>query len=185
MSELTGISVINSGATTVTNTTQQHALGTRARDAAGNEYIYVKYTTANFNGGWAVIDGDYNAGRPATTSRGPLGICQANAAVNDFGWLKIYGAESAAQVGDTEATSAYMLIAPTGATTEPIMGVTSTLATSVVSAAVNNPVFGAWIVGAVTTATTGSSSTFSGATAQVFLNYPYLAAMTVERGGTS
>jgi hypothetical protein len=185
MAELTGSLIGYAHRTTETVTTAAYPVGQRGIDGSGNEYRYVKFTDANYNGGWCVFDGSWNATRPATTSRGALGICQANAAANDYGWAKVYGIEDAAQINDSEATSAYGLIAPTGATTEPEMHVTSSMLTSVVSGAIQNPVVGAWIKAAATTATTGSSSNFTGATVQVFLNYPMLTGLTIERFGTT
>ena len=186
MAELSGQGPIGaSHPTSVFQTTAAHPVGARMRDTAGNEYVYCRFTDANAAGGWVVFDGSFNATRVSTTSRGALGICQGSATANDYGWAKIYGIEDVAQIGDSEATSLYGLLAPTGATTEPTMAVTSTMLTSVVSAAVANPVFGAWIKAAASTATTGSSSSQSGVTAQVFLNYPFLQGVTAERYGSS
>ncbi len=187
MAELTGGLVVSVGATSVFETTAKHNMGVRSRDISGNEYVYVRFTDANYAGGWAVLDGSYNATRVATTSRGAIGICQGSANANDYGWLKIYGIEDAAQLGptDSEATSATGLIAPTGATSNPYINYTSTYLTSVVSGATLNPVFGAWSKAAASTATTASSSTFSGVTIQVFLNYPYLMGFTAELIGSS
>lgn len=188
MAELSGQGpVLAPNVTTLTHTTAQTTVGNRMRDTAGNEYVYAKATEAIGPGGWAVFDGSWNATRVLTASRGALGVSQTTMAANDFGWFKIYGVEDAAQIGqtDSEATSVYALIAPTGATTEPTMAVTSTLATSVVSAAYSNPVFGAWIKAAASTGTTASSSSFSGCTVQVGLNYPFLQGLLVERTGST
>lgn len=177
--------VLAGGATTVTHTTAQHVVGTRMVDPVGCVYVYCKFTTANNVGGWCVFDGSWNATRPATTSRGAIGICQTSAAADEYGWAKIYGIEDVAQIGDSEATSLYGLLAPTGATTEPIMAVTSTMLTSLSSGAIVNPVLGAFIKAAASTDTTGSSSSHSGVTVQVFLNFPILAGITVERYGST
>lgn len=186
MSELVGQGPIGvHGPTTDTTTTAKNTLGIRAYDSLGNEYRYVLFTEANAVGGWCVFDGSWNATRVSSTSRGALGISQTTHAANEYGWAKVYGIEDVAQIGDSEATSGYGLIAPTGATTEPIMGVTSTMLTSVVSGALASPVVGAWIKAAATTATTGSSSSFSGITVQVFLNYPMLTGLGAERAGTT
>ena len=64
MSELTGpLVAFSGGATTVTNTTAQHVVGSKGRDALGNEYLYVRFTDANYGGGWCVLDGAFNATR--------------------------------------------------------------------------------------------------------------------------
>lgn len=187
MSQLSGQGPIGvHGPTTETWTSAANKVGTRAFDPDGNEYRFVgPFSAAVGSGGWVVIDGAWGADRVAATSRGAVGVAQTSQAASSYGWVKVYGVESAAQIGDSEATSAYGLIAPTGATTEPIMGVTSTMQTSVVSGAISNPVFGAWITAAASTGTTGSSSSFSGVTAQVFLNYPYLQGLTADRQGSS
>ena len=174
------------GPTTETWTSAVNKVGTRMRDTSGNEYVFAgPFASAVGAGGWVVFDGAWGCDRVSATSRGALGTTQTSQAANSYGWVKIYGIEDAAQVGDSEATSAYGLIAPTGATTEPIMGVTSTMLTSTVSGAISNPVFGAWIKAAASTGTTGSSSSFSGVTVQCFLNYPYLQGLTADRQGSS
>lgn len=186
MAQLSGQGGIgHHGATTDSHTSARNKVGARAFDTAGNEYRYVKYTAANSVGGWAVVDGSWNATRVTTTSRGAVGIAQTTHLVDEFGWLKVYGIEDVAQIGDSEATSAYGLLAPSGATTEPTMGVTSSMLTSVVSGAINNPLVGAFIKAAASTATTASSSSHSGVTVQVYLNYPMLSGLTVERHGST
>lgn len=185
MAELTATLTGFAQRTTETNTTAQHRVGSRGYDQDGNEYRYVKCTDAVGSGGWVVLDGSYNATRVTTTSRGSVGVTQTSFAANDFGWIMVYGLCSAAQIGDSEATSAYGLLAPTGATTEPIMAVTSSFLTSIVSGPIANPVIGAKITAAATTATTNVSSTFSGVTVEVQLNYPFLAGLSIERLGST
>jgi hypothetical protein len=46
-------------------------------------------------------------------------------------------------------------------------------------------VFGAWTKSDASTATTASSSTFSGVTVRVYLNYPYLMGFSIEVPGSS
>lgn len=177
MAELTAPLTGFATRTSEVGSTAAHRVGTRGHDADGNEYRYVKFTEANGPGGWATFDGSWNATRVTTTTRGPLGVAQTTSAANDYGWVKVYGIEDVAQIstGDSAATSTYVLTAPSGATSEPTL-----TAAAPTSAIVNNAVLGAWIKAAASTATTGSSSSHSGTTVQVYLNYPFLLGFSLE-----
>lgn len=65
--------------------------GQRARDAQGNEYVYVEYTGTVYGGMPVQINSDYTAAALAVTGRGALGVVQGAATSNDSGWVQIYG----------------------------------------------------------------------------------------------
>lgn len=154
-------------ATSVSTTDALIALGSRMRDASGNEYVYVSYSETLRAGQWVVIRNGV-ASRLATTSAGPVGIVCGDATSIDNGWVQIYGVYDTAQIDDSEATSAYVLGAPAGATTEAYAEASS------LSSFATNQIFGAYPLAAASTATTGSSSAHTGVTAQVQLNYPFV-----------
>lgn len=164
--------------TTETVTSAAHVLGTRGFDTAGNEYRYIQFTDAVGAGGWVVLDGAWAGTRVATASVGPLAVAQTSVAASAYGWAKVYGVESVAQIstGDSAATSTYILTAPSGVTSEPTL-----TAAARSSAAATNPVFGAKITAAASTATTGTSSSHSGTTVAVFLNYPFLSGLNADQ----
>lgn len=157
-------------ATSEVTTDAQLALGTRMRDVAGNEYVYVSFGEVIRAGQWVHLRNATVAGgavRVASTTAGPVGIVTADASSNDNGWVQVYGTYPTAQVDDSEATSAFLLAAPGGATTEAALQASSV-------ADVANQVFNAWITSAASTATTGSSSAHTGITVAVTLNFPFL-----------
>lgn len=163
-------------ATSVVTTDAQLPLGTRMRDTAGNEYVYVSFGETVTAGQWVQLRNAQSAGgvlRVATTTRGPIGIVTADTTSADNGWVQVYGTFATAQVSNSEATSAHLLIAPSGATTEAALATVSTDAAA-------NIVVGAWITAAASTATTGSSSAHSGVTVAVTLNYPQLTFIDVN-----
>jgi len=168
MAELSGQGpVLHPQATTVATTDAIVALGTRARDAAGNEYIYVSFSETLTAGGWVNFRNGV-ATRMSATSKGPVGIVCTSVTSVDNGWIQIYGVYDTAQIQSdgSDATSAYVL-GGVADTSEP-----HALASSV-STLTTNLIHGAWILAAASTATTQSSSAHSGCTVQVHLNYPY------------
>jgi hypothetical protein len=151
--------------TSVNSTVAGVTVGTRMRDTEGNEYIYVKLGETLTAGQWVLLRTPSAATRVATTSAGPIGIVTCNSTSVDYCWVQIYGDYATAQISNSEATSAFRLLAPTGATTEAALSASST-------DDVANIVVGAWITAAASTDTTNSSSAHSGVTVAVRLNYP-------------
>lgn len=167
-------------ATTVATTDALIALGTRARDNSGNEYVYVSFGETLTAGQWVRLSGSHAATRLATASRGRVGIVQTSVTSADNGWVQIYGTYATAQIqsDSSEASSIYHLCAPAGASTEAYAGATS------LSSLATNHIFGAWISGDASTATTLSSSAHSGVTVAVHLNYPYVTGVTISENTT-
>lgn len=162
--------------------------GQRARDVSGNEYVLVKFSAINYYGGWCVIDNNFNAGRITTALvRGAVGICMRTVAVDDYGWVQIYGIHPAAQVTTSASDSGVAVGTPTvllpKTTTEPSL--TNQLYAD--TDAMANPVIGAYqLAQADSNATIASgavvsdavSSAYSGTFARVMLNFPYLSGIT-------
>ena len=165
--------ILGSQATSVATTDALLAVGTRMRDKDGNEYIYVGFGETLTAGQWVVLRTLSSVTRVATATAGPIGIVCASVTSLDNGWVQIYGDYATAQISNSEATSAFRLLAPTGATTEAALAASST-------DDVANLVHGAWITAAASTDTTNSSSAHSGVTVAVRLNYPQLHNISVN-----
>lgn len=154
------------GDTSLITCGQYHTLGERARDTAGNEFVYVDFQQIASPGQWMVFNDGYLA-TPlvASTSRGRVGIVAGNPDASDrFGWLQVYGKNVEAQIDSSAATSASILSAPTTLTTEgyPTISVSD-------SSSEGNRIYGAWAQAAATTAVTTPSTQI-----EVMLNYPYV-----------
>lgn len=144
-------------------------LGTRARDAAGNEFVYVDFDAAKAVGEIVTFNTSYLATACGATTTGMIGVVCGEASSSDkAGWVQIYGVNSAtlagsaitsgwAQVGAT--TDGYSVPAQSGSTgmTYSIRGFQITAAPSTAT----SPGY----------ATTASS--ILGVTT-VLLNYPYV-----------
>jgi hypothetical protein len=85
---------------TEVHSTKKHRLGTRKRDVAGNEYIYLKGVASVASGSWvafdevgvtALLDTDV-----AATMVSPIAVAQAAVdSATEYGWFMIYGTCSA------------------------------------------------------------------------------------------
>jgi hypothetical protein len=92
MADLTGYASIFSGDTAIVDTTLKHALGTRARDVDGNEYIYVQGVTNGAAGSWVTLDEDHVTTLAVANGKGRVAILMAALdATTDYGWAQIYG----------------------------------------------------------------------------------------------
>lgn len=82
------------GGSTDIHTVQQNALGTRAFDATGKEYIYLQGIGSTIAGSWVV----YNSSTFVTvllvtgaTAIGKVAVAQAAVLASQFGWYGING----------------------------------------------------------------------------------------------
>lgn len=80
-------------ATSEVGTTAQSNLapGSRMRDVAGNEYVFVDYTGTVATGQPVAIGSDYSAEVIGATGRGPIGISMAGGTSDNTGWVQVYG----------------------------------------------------------------------------------------------
>lgn len=77
---------------TAVDATRKYRLGTRIKDSAGNEYIYLKGVASTVAGSWVSFDEAHISTLLAADAVGRVGV--ANAAVNattKYGWYQIYG----------------------------------------------------------------------------------------------
>lgn len=148
--------------------------GQRAEDGAGNEYVLVDATATMFSGTTVIIsnDGLYTAAPLTGGSQGSVGLLVEPATSAQYAWAQVYGSNSYAQDSaiDSAATSASIAIAATSVST-PDVGLATFSVTS--TAADRFRIYGMFITGAATTATTSAASA-TGVAVPVFLNYPYV-----------
>ena len=77
---------------TEVHATKKYRLGTRKRDVAGNEFVYLKGVTNCANGSWVVYDELGVTTLMVTTSTGQVAIARAAVdASTKYGWFQIYG----------------------------------------------------------------------------------------------
>lgn len=92
MAELTGITEIFHGNTAEVDTGAKHTLGTRARDSAGNEYVYMTGVASTILGSWVTYDELYITTLLAANAIGPVAVAMAAIdATTEFGWYCIWG----------------------------------------------------------------------------------------------
>lgn len=92
MADLTGYAGIFSGDTSVVDTVKKHALGTRAQDVDGNEYIYLQGVTSGEAGAWVSFDEAHVTTLLVADAVGRVAVMMATLdATTDFGWCQIYG----------------------------------------------------------------------------------------------
>ena len=150
-------------------------LGTRARDGAGNEYIYLDYNAAKAAGEIVSWDGSYLASAVGATTVGPIGVVCGEASSSDLaGWVQIYG-YCANLLASSSLTSGFLAA---GATTDgysvPVNGGAST--------AQEYRIMGMKALSAASTATSpGYASTASSilGVATAWLNYPHTTVLDV------
>lgn len=106
MPNLTGSPHIFSGDTTVVDTSATAALLQRARDASGNEYIYLKGTASTAIGDFVAILSTGESMRTLQANSGPLAVaCAAVTANTSYGWYQIYGVTPATTNIATDANA--------------------------------------------------------------------------------
>ena len=94
MANLVGQGVILTGGATsevVATSVAPYTKGQRARDAAGNEYVWVEFTGTVYTGLPVQINSDFTAAVIGVTGRGAFGVACAGGTSNDSGWVQIYG----------------------------------------------------------------------------------------------
>ena len=73
------------------------ALGTRAKDEDGNEYIFLNGVASCAVGSWVSFDEAFATTLLAANAVGRVGVAQAAIVASKFGWFKIYGVDTAAK----------------------------------------------------------------------------------------
>jgi hypothetical protein len=169
MAELVGPgAIVQAGATSVIFSTPfPHKPGDKARDNAGNEYVFVDFTATVYYGCLVQIDAIYQAApllgtaaRPyrvgVVVSGTPSTATGAHPTSDSGGWVQIYGVHPAVQTGTASdggvsatAGGAYYCIPQTSVGTPS--GVLALQAQGVAQATSNssddaNKIFGMWVV---------------------------------------
>lgn len=110
MANLTGPAQSFSGDTSIVDSSQQVALGTRAWDSSGNEYIYLKGVGSTAAGSWVTFDENYATALLTADAVGPVAIAMAAIdSTSEFGWYQRYGVNTIAAT-DTIAADAQLFI---------------------------------------------------------------------------
>lgn len=178
--------------------------GTRARDTAGNEYVFCDFTDTVYYGILVQITDTWLAAPLLGTASQPypIGVVMASSATSDNGgWVQIYGLHTAVQtnaVSDTVTTAgvgSYGLTCQTSVTTP---SGTLSFVTDTSTAGVH--IYGMWVtfttqadrvsdssgpctntsVGPNAGAQTSGTTWLNLNTVSCFLNYPYVTGMTAE-----
>lgn len=131
MANLTGTISVPHSDTSIIDTTQQVPLGTRARDASGNEYIYLKGVASTAAGDFVTYDSAFATARLAVGGYGPVAVAGAAIVADRYGWYQIAGVSASTANVATDAAGAGKFIyasatagraTTTAATTDGIIG---------------------------------------------------------------
>lgn len=192
MAELSAQGPVIGGAATsvaVATSVSPFAKGSRMRDAAGNEYMWVEFVDAVFAELPVQINSDFTAQRLATTGRGAVGVAQGSGTSDENGWVQIYG-RTLVQLGMSG-------VSPSDAANGPTTLQTSLQTIFKLGTSLTSPNGVGWVSGAAgaltsdptfviegmyvaTDASPGDVSSVTSATSHtgnhiaVFLNYPYI-----------
>lgn len=109
MAVLTGPTQLFGADTSIVSTTLVHPLGTRARDADGNEYVYLTGVASTAAGSWVSFDEDNITLLLTANAVGRVGIAMAAIVASSYGWYQIYGKNTIA-VTDTVAADKQLYI---------------------------------------------------------------------------
>lgn len=173
MAHLTGAIGYDQTSVVHTNTAASPApiaLGTRARDNSGNEYIYLDFGSAKAIGELVTWDSSFLAAACGATTVGFLGVTVSEASSSDkAGWVQIYGINTNVLAGSA-LTSGFLQV---GATTDgysvPINAGSTGMGYAIVG------------MNAVTSASTATSPGYASTASSILgvitvrLNYPYVA----------
>jgi hypothetical protein len=85
MAHLTGPAQIFEADTTTVDSTAQYALGTRAQDTLGNEYIYALGVEDTELGSWVTFDEDLATTLTDEDAQGRVGIAMAAITAGKYG----------------------------------------------------------------------------------------------------
>ena len=86
------------------DTEKAYALGTRGKDNAGNEYIYLTGVASTVVGSWVTYDELGITTLLVANAIGPVAVAMAiTDATTDFGWYQIFGKAEASIAANTAA----------------------------------------------------------------------------------
>lgn len=88
------------GAFNVVDSAAAFALGTRAFDGSGNEFIYMAGATSTAIGTVVTFDEAYATTLGAADAVGPVAVAMSACVANKYGWYQVGGLASALTAGD-------------------------------------------------------------------------------------
>lgn len=96
MAGLSTMATIFASDTSIVDSSEVTALGTRAVDADGNEYIYLKGVADVAANDWVSYDESHQVARLAANAVGRVAVAKAAVVADKYGWFQIFGTTSAA-----------------------------------------------------------------------------------------
>ncbi len=145
-----GIKSLTSTELTTVYTTAKFTVGTRGRDASGNEYIFLAGVASVAAGTWVSFDELYVTTLLTTTSVGSAAVALAANVASTWGWFQIYG-KASGKIGNAVADNAQLFISSVTGSVDDLV------------------VTGDIIYGAISR----GASSVTGANIDVQLNYPF------------
>lgn len=149
MAYLTGVPQVADVNTSNVDTVAHHPLGTRMRDADGNEYIYLLGVASTAAGSWVSYDEVYATTLLAANAVGRVAIAMAAIVASSYGWYQIYGKNTTAATDTVAADKALYIDGTAGRADD--------------AGVAGDAIFGAW-----------SRSADTSNVATVELNYPFV-----------
>jgi hypothetical protein len=92
---------VTGGFTGEVHDSQLSAIGQRAYDKSGNEYVYLKGVGSTLAGSWVTFDEVGVTALLAANAIGPVAVATAAIVANKFGWYQIFGTVSALVAANT------------------------------------------------------------------------------------
>lgn len=90
MVQLTG-STATPGDTSVVDDSAKVAVGTRMKDASGNEYIYLEGVASVEANSWVSFNADGDTELLVANAKGRVAIAMAAIVADKYGWFQVYG----------------------------------------------------------------------------------------------
>lgn len=115
MALLTSVGQTFDGDTSVVDSTAKYALGTRAWDKSGQEYIYLLGVASTAANDAVTYNYAYATARAVADAVGPVAIAQAAIVASKYGWYGIKGAFTVAVNNSVSAGVGLYLTAGAGA----------------------------------------------------------------------
>lgn len=157
MAELIGPWISAGNTSKVSTPSAEHAVGTRAFDADGNEYIYLKGVASCVAGSWVSFDEGGTTILTAANAKGRVGVAMAAIVASTWGWFQIYGKNTIALSSTAISDNAQLYLSATA------------------GKIADDDVAGDLVIGAIARGTAGISSPFT-----VELNYPIVIDVAID-----
>lgn len=91
------------------STVAKHKLGAQYQDESGNIYTYCLGVASNTAGSFVVFDEAFATTLLVADEVGPVGISMSAFVANEYGWVQVYGVNTAAKTDTVAAdTSAFI-----------------------------------------------------------------------------